>query len=80
MLARATLNGLAGRLVARGPPVAQLCFSLYSIFPKCMISCVVVFDGRVTRFVYDAKHQWLLAAYVKFSQTVVVVLKNSFPN
>jgi len=45
-----------------------------------MISCVVVFDGRVTRFVYDAKHQWLLAAYVKFSQTVVVVLKNSFPN
>jgi len=26
VLARATLNGLAGRVVARGPPVAHPCF------------------------------------------------------
>jgi len=26
VLARATLNGLAGRVVARGPPVAHACF------------------------------------------------------
>jgi len=43
-----------------------------------MISCVVVFDGRVTRLVYDHTHQWLLGSCVKFSQTTVVVLKNSF--
>jgi len=45
-----------------------------------MISCVVVFDGRVTRVVYDDTHQGLLGSCVKFSQTVVVVLKNSFRN
>jgi len=43
-----------------------------------MISCVVVFDGRVTRVVYNDTHQRLLGSGVKFSQTVVVVLKNSF--
>jgi len=31
-----------------------------------MISCVVVFDGRVTRVVYDDTHQWLLGSCVKF--------------
>jgi len=39
-----------------------------------MISCVVVFDGRVTRVVYDDTHQELLGSCVKFSQTVVVVI------
>jgi len=42
-----------------------------------MISCVVVFDGRVTRVVYDDTQQWLLGSCVKFSQTAVVGLKNS---
>jgi len=45
-----------------------------------MISCVVGFDGRVTRVVYDDTHQGFLESCVKFSQTVVVVLKNSFRN
>jgi len=45
-----------------------------------MISCVVVFDGRVTTVVYDDTHQGLLGSCVKFSQTVVVVLKNPFRN
>jgi len=47
-----------------------------------MISCVVVFEGRVTRVVYDDTHQALRRSSVKFSQTVdlVVVLKNSFRN
>ena len=39
-----------------------------------MISCVVVFDGRVTRVVYDDTHQGLLGSCVKFSQRVVVVI------
>jgi len=43
-----------------------------------MISCAVVFDGRETRVVYDDTHQQLLRSCVKFSQTAVVVLKNSF--
>jgi len=43
-----------------------------------MISCVVVFDGRVTRVVYDYAHQWLLGFCVKFSQTPSVVLKIHF--
>jgi len=34
-----------------------------------MISCVVVFDCRVTTVVYDDTHQWLLGSRVKFSQT-----------
>jgi len=38
-----------------------------------MISCVIVFDGRVTRVVYDDTHQWLLESCVKFNQTEVVV-------
>ena len=38
-----------------------------------MISCVVVFDGRVIRVVCDDTHQGLLGSCVKFSQTVVVV-------
>jgi len=37
-----------------------------------MISCVVVFDGQMTRVVYDDTHQWLLGARVKLSQTTVV--------
>ena len=32
---------------------------LHSIFPKCMITWVVVFEGRVTRVVYDDTHQAL---------------------
>jgi len=45
-----------------------------------MISCVIVFDGQVTRVVYDDTHQCLLGSCVKFSQTAVVVLKDSFRN
>jgi len=45
-----------------------------------MISCIVVFDGRVTRVVDDDTHQGLLGSCVKFSHTVVVVLKNPFRN
>jgi len=45
-----------------------------------MISCVIVFDGRVNKVDYDDAHQWLLGSCVKFSQTVVMVLKNSFRN
>jgi len=37
-----------------------------------MISCDVVFDGRVTRVVYNDTHQWLLGSCVKFNQTAVV--------
>jgi len=35
----------------------------------------VVFDGRVTRVVYDDTLQELLGSRVKFSQTAVVVCK-----
>jgi len=45
-----------------------------------MISCVVVFDGRVVRVVYDDTHQCLLRSCAKFSQTMVVVLKALFRN
>jgi len=45
-----------------------------------MTSCVFVFDGRVTRVVYDDTHHGLLRFWVKFSQTVVAVLKNSLWN
>jgi len=45
-----------------------------------MISCVVVFDGRVTRVICDDTHQGLFWSCAKFSQTVVGVLKNSFRN
>ena len=45
-----------------------------------MISCVAVFDDRVMGVVYDITHPWLLGSCVKFSQTAVVVLKNSFRN
>jgi len=45
-----------------------------------MVSCVVGFDGQVTRVVYDDTHQWLLGSCMKFSQTAIVVLKNSFRN
>jgi len=45
-----------------------------------MISCVVVFDRRVTRVIYGDTHQGLLWSCVKCSQTVVGVLKNSFRN
>ena len=54
--------------------------SLHSIFPKCMISCIVDFDGRVTRVVDGDTHQGLLGSCVKFGHTVVVVLKNPFHN
>jgi len=39
---------------------------------------MVVFDGWVTRVIYDDTHQVLLGCCVKFSQTVVVVLKTHF--
>jgi len=45
-----------------------------------MISCAVVFDGRVPGVVYDDIHQGLLGSCVKFSQTAVMVLKKSFRN
>jgi len=45
-----------------------------------MISCVVVFDGWLTRVVNDDTRHWLLASCVKFSQTAIVVLKTSFQN
>jgi len=45
-----------------------------------MISCVVVSDGRVTRVIGDDTHQGLFGSCVKFRQTVVGVLKNSFRN
>jgi len=45
-----------------------------------MISWVVVFDGQVARVVCDDTHQGLLGSCVKFSQTAVVVLKDSFRN
>jgi len=45
-----------------------------------MISCVVVFDGRLTRIVYDDTHQWLLGSCVKFIQTAVVGSKDLFRN
>jgi len=32
-----------------------------------MISCVVVFDGRVTRAVFDDTHPWLLASCVTWN-------------
>jgi len=51
-----------------------------SIFPNFKISCVVVFDGRVTRVKFDDAHEGLFGSCVKFSQTVVVVLKNSSRN
>jgi len=52
---------------------------MHSIFTKCIISWIV-FDGRVTRAVYDDIYQWLLGSCVKFSQNAVVVLKDSFQN
>jgi len=42
-----------------------------------MISWVVGFDGRVMGVVSDDTHQWLLGSCVKFSQTVVLVMKGS---
>jgi len=42
-----------------------------------MTSCVVGFDGRVTGVVYDDTNRWLLGSCVKFSQTAVLVLKDS---
>ena len=57
--------------------ISQKPSSLHSIFSKCKISCVVVFDGRETRVIYDDTHQWFLRICMKFSQTAVVVMKNS---
>jgi len=37
-----------------------------------MISCAVIFDGRVTRVVYDDTYQRLLASCVKFNQRAPV--------
>jgi len=45
-----------------------------------MINCVVVFDGRVTLEFFMTTHQWLLGSCVKFSQTAVVILKDSLLN
>jgi len=50
---------------------------MHSIFPKFLISCVVVFDGRGNGIPYDDTHQWLLGSCLKFSQTAVVVVKDS---
>jgi len=47
-------------------------YSLHSVFPKCTISWVVGFVGRVMGVVYDDTHQWLLGFCVKFHQTAVV--------
>jgi len=41
---------------------------------------VLLFDGRETGVVNDDTHQQLLRTCMKFSQTAVVVLKNSFRN
>ena len=40
--------------------------------PLYMVSCVVVFDGRETRVVYDDTHHGLLGSCVNFSQTAVI--------
>jgi len=50
VLARAILNGLAGRIVARGPPVAHLCFSTLLRKPTnlCAIQQTLLF--RIQRF------------------------------
>jgi len=45
-----------------------------------MISCLIVFDGRVNKVDYDETHKWLLGSCVTFSQTSVVMLKNSLRN
>jgi len=45
-----------------------------------MTSWVVVFDGRVMGVVYDDTHQWLLGSCVNFSNTAVVVVKDSVWN
>ena len=42
-----------------------------------MISCVAVFVGRVIGVVFDDIQQWLLGSCVKFSQTALVVVKDS---
>jgi len=42
-----------------------------------MMRWVVVLDGRVMGVVYDDTHQWLFGSCVKFSQTAVVVWKDS---
>jgi len=47
------------------------------MFPKCMISWIVGFDGRVMGVVYDDTHQWLLGSCVRFSQTAALVVKGS---
>jgi len=31
-----------------------------------MISCVVVFEGQLTRVVYDDTHPWLFASCLEF--------------
>jgi len=50
---------------------------MHLVFPKCMISCVAVFDGRVMGVVYDDTQQWFLGSCVKFSITAVLVVKDS---
>jgi len=50
------------------------------MFSECMMSCVVVFDGRVARVLYDDAYQGLPGSCVKFSQRAVLVLKKSFRN
>jgi len=49
---------------------------MHLIFPKYMISCVVVFEDLVMGVIYDDTHQWLLGSCVKFSNTAVVVVKD----
>jgi len=46
--------------------------SLHSIFPKCMTNCVVVFDGRVARVVYDDIHQYCSVVDSRILREIVV--------
>jgi len=47
------------------------------MFTKCMISWVVLLEGRMMGVVDDDTYQWLLEFCVEFSQTAVVVVNDS---
>jgi len=62
MIPRATENAMAGHMWPAAvicPPlfktIIQKPITQHSVFPKCMIRCVV-FDCRVTKVVYDDTH------------------------
>jgi len=50
VLARATLNGLAGWVVARGPPVAHPCSKMFEVISFYIIIClhIKVVEGPST--------------------------------